>query len=241
MTSSVVSNVKSTPVKPVVISYPIVSTSKPLSTINSISVSSSVSTPSTISSSSSSVPPSNIKSVIKPISFVVSTPSTVSSTKSSPVMSPVSTIIAASPVTPVREIKSITAIKPIVPVKPVVSVVQAVKAVVPVKPVVPVVQAAKAIVPVQPKLIASMPSAPMKIAPLPVVKDKKKEKFENSSPYETSFSEGFEQNSSIITEKFELYNSVNMGVTIAVSLVCILGLGYLAVRVARENKMHNVA
>jgi hypothetical protein len=69
----------------------------------------------------------------------------------------------------------------------------------------------------------------------------KKEKFGNSSPYETTFSEGFEQNSSVITEKFELYNSVNMGVTIAVSLVCLLGLGYLAVRVARENKMHNVA
>jgi len=88
-----------------------------------------------------------------------------------------------------------------------------------------------------------MVTVPMKIAPLQVIKDKKEkfERFENSSPYETTFSEGFNQSSSVITEKFELYNSVNMGVTIAVSLVCVLGLGYLAVRVARENKMNKVA
>ena len=50
-------------------------------------------------------------------------------------------------------------------------------------------------------------------------------------------SEGFES----ITEKFELNNSVNMGVTIAVCMVCIFGIGYLAYRVAKSNKMNNVA
>lgn len=110
-------------------------------------------------------------------------------------------------------IKEIKAVKPV--------------AIVPVKAIVPVVksklQAAKAM------MMGSKPKS-------------KKEKFENSSPYETTFSEGFDQNSnSPITEKFELNNSVNMGVTISVGLVCILGLGYLAFRVAKESKQIKVA